>query len=58
LYRIFQLAVYFFRSFTPTPTRSVDDVAFQDIMPSGTTLQMRSTRDQRGNCSPIFATVR
>jgi hypothetical protein len=30
----------------------------QDIMPSATTLLSRSTRDQRGNCTPILATVR
>jgi hypothetical protein len=57
LYRILQLNVFFFRSFSCMPTRSVD-VWFQGVMPSLITLFFRSTWDQRGNFIPILATVR
>jgi hypothetical protein len=45
LNRILPLAVFFFRSFTPTPTRQVD-AGFQDVLPSLSTLQIRSTRNR------------
>jgi hypothetical protein len=56
LYRILQLTVFNRCPFTLASTCSVD-VGMQDIMPSMTTLYFRSTRNQRGNYDPIFATV-
>jgi hypothetical protein len=40
-----------------TPIRLVN-AGIQDIVPSGRTLHFRSTRNQRGNCCPILATMR
>jgi hypothetical protein len=57
LYRILQLAVFVFCSFTRTSRRPVD-ARIQALMPSAITLTFRSTRNQRGNCTPILATVR
>jgi hypothetical protein len=57
LYRILQLDVFVFWPCTRTPRRLVD-AGIQDIVPSVFTKKNRSTRNQRGNCSPILATVR
>jgi hypothetical protein len=57
LYRILQLAVFIFCPFTQTTIRSAG-VWIQDILPSIRTLHSRSSRYQRGNCSPILAAVR
>jgi hypothetical protein len=56
LYRILQLAFFSFRSITRTSIHLVM-VGIQ-TMPSTTALTIRSTRNQRGNCDPITATVR
>jgi hypothetical protein len=40
------------KEITRTIIRPVD-AGIQDMMPSTTTLQFRSTRNQRGNCTPI-----
>jgi hypothetical protein len=57
LYRILQLAVFVFCPFTRTFIREID-AGIQDIVPSSITLLFRSTGNQRGNCTPILATVR
>jgi hypothetical protein len=57
LYRILQLDVFVFCPFTRTSSRPVD-AGIQEILPSIITLHFRSTRNQRGNCGPILATVR
>jgi hypothetical protein len=54
---ILQLAVFDCCPFTRTFIFSVD-ARVQDIMPSVTTLFIRSTRNQSGNCRPVLATVR
>jgi hypothetical protein len=41
-----------------TPSSSRVDARIQGIMPSATTLVTRSTKNQRGNRTPILATVR
>jgi hypothetical protein len=56
LYRIFQVDVFVFYPFTITSIPPVD--AGIQGRPSVTTLSFRSTRNQRGNCGPILATVR
>jgi hypothetical protein len=57
LYRILQLCVLGVSPITRASTRPVD-AGIQDILPSVFTLTFRSTRNHRGNCSPILATVR
>jgi hypothetical protein len=56
LYSIFQLAVFDCCSFTRTFIRLVD-AGIEDLTPSVVTLIFRSTRNQRGNCTPILVPV-
>jgi hypothetical protein len=58
LYRILQLAVFVSCPCSRTPIRPVDAAVIQGLMPSDITLSLRSTRNQRGNRTPILATVR
>jgi hypothetical protein len=56
-YCILQLDVFVFCSYTRTSIRP-GYAGIQGLAPSVMALSFRSTRNQRGNCSPILATVR
>jgi hypothetical protein len=57
-YRILQLSHFVFCSCTRTRTSiRLVDAGIQGIMPSAITLCLRSTKNQRGNCTPILSIV-
>jgi hypothetical protein len=57
LYCALQLALFIFCPFTRTSLRPVD-ARIQEIISSILALLLRSTRNERGSCTPILATVR